>query len=159
MALTVVLQIATRITCIPTTAFVISSYSNVRLQQPSMDSSMSLVKGRMVSDLDMIVPSNDEPATTTQVIDKIESDESELKKLNNDKFAGIEILETTARSGSKGQEEELLVAKTEEKIVENVTKSSELIVEDIEEITTEVPTTTVSEAEDENQPTTVEPTF
>jgi Skp family chaperone for outer membrane proteins len=126
----------------------------------------------MASDLAMIVPSNDEQATT-QVVDKLESDESELKKLNNDKFAGIEFLElSTVASGGKGKEEELLVAKAEEevtkvvesvtKVVENVTKSSELvIVEDNEEITTEVPTTTVSEAEDEveNQPTTVETTL
>lgn len=159
MTLTI-LQIATRIACIPTAPYVISSYSNVRLQQPSMDSSVPLVKSRMANDLTMNVASNDEPATT-EVIDKIENDESEMRKLNNNKFAGIEFLEfSTVVSGSKGKEEELPVAKTQEEVVENVTKSSELMIENNDDITTKEPeTTTFIDVQDDNQPTTVETSF
>lgn len=143
MALTI-LQIATRIACTPTTSYVISSYSNVRLQQPSMDSLTPSVESRVANDMALV--SLDDVTETAKVIEKVESDS---------KFTGIEISESsTIKTGAKVKEEELLAIK---EIIEEDLKSATVINEK-EEITTEVPTT-VSELKDEIQPTTLKSTI
>lgn len=97
MALTL-LQIATRIACIPTTSYVISSYSNVRLQQPST-ATLTSVESQMANDMSMMFDSilvkvKDEPQST-DVIDKMKSNDDEKLKENlmSDKY--IEILESS----------------------------------------------------------------
>lgn len=97
MALTL-LQIATRIACIPTTSYVISSYSNVRLQQPST-ATLTSVERQMANDMSMMFDSilvkvKDEPQST-DVIDKMKSNDDEKLKENlmSDKYT--EILESS----------------------------------------------------------------
>lgn len=107
MALTL-LQIAARIACIPTTSYVISSYSNVRLQQPSM-ATLTSVESQMANKMSMMFDSmlvKDEPQSTA-AIDKMESDDNEKLKENvmNDKFS--EILESSISiSDMKNAEEQ-----------------------------------------------------
>ena len=91
MALTL-LQIATRIACIPTTSYVISSYSNVRLQQPSM-ATLTSVESQVTNDMSMMFdskPVKDEAQSTDAIDIKESNDNEKIKEIPmSDKFPDI----------------------------------------------------------------------
>lgn len=137
MALTL-LQIATRIACIPTSSYVISSYSNVRLQQPSVGSQM------LIDDIPRMLDSmllNDEltlPSTTVAVIDEMEIDDNETlkKKLIIDEKIEISQQPSTTIIKDIKKEEEVTTKKQDEEgevtepyvvddIVKNIDKLNE----------------------------------
>lgn len=123
MALTL-LQIATRIACIPTTSYVISSYSNVRLQQPSM-ATLTSVESQMVNDMSMMFDSKllKDEAQSMDVIDIKKSNDNEKleKNLMSDKLP--EIFESSIsindmKNGEEKLSDDIL------KFIEEITEAS-----------------------------------
>lgn len=127
MALTL-LQIATRILCAPTTSYVISSYSNVRLQQPSVEAAaLTSVESQMVIDetplmLDSMPLIDAESMTlpTTNVIDneemKIENFESSTVTIaiaTNDDVKKEEEIKISVNEGIEMKDEEVTDAMVE----------------------------------------------
>lgn len=123
MALTL-LQIATRIACIPTTSYVISSYSNVRLQQPSM-ATLTSVESQMVNDMSMMFDSKllkDEAQSMDAIDIKKSNDNEKLEKnLMSDKLP--EIFESSIsindmKNGEEKPSDDIL------KFIEEITEAS-----------------------------------
>lgn len=123
MALTL-LQIATRIACIPTTSYVISSYSNVRLQQPSM-ATLTSVESQMVNDMSMMFDSKllkDEAQSMDAIDIKKSNDNEKLEKnLMSDKLP--EIFESSIsindmKNGEEKPSDDIL------KLIEEITEAS-----------------------------------
>lgn len=123
MALTL-LQIATRIACIPTTSYVISSYSNVRLQQPSM-ATLTSVESQMVNDMSMMLDSKllkDEAQSMDAIDIKKSNDNEKLEKnLMSDKLP--EIFESSIsindmKNGEEKPSDDIL------KFIEEITEAS-----------------------------------
>lgn len=123
MALTL-LQIATKIACIPTTSYVISSYSNVRLQQPSM-ATLTSVESQMVNDMSMMFDSKllkDEAQSMDAIDIKKSNDNEKLEKnLMSDKLP--EIFESSIsindmKNGEEKPSDDIL------KFIEEITEAS-----------------------------------
>lgn len=123
MALTL-LQIATRIACIPTTSYVISSYSNVRLQQPSM-ATLTSVESQIANDMSMMFDSKllkDEAQSMDAIDIKKSNDNEKLEKnLMSDKLP--EIFESSIsindmKNGEEKPSDDIL------KFIEEITEAS-----------------------------------